>query len=211
MNITIIGTGKMARAIAARLLEQGHHITLVGHSAGKAEALAAELSGQVSNGSISAALPNSLPGEMVILAVPYSAVHAILRQYNELLPGKILVDITNPVDYQTMQSTAQDGSAAEEIDRLTPQGTRVIKALNTVFAATLLAGKVDGTPLDVFIAGEDAEAKAQLSGVLGAAGLRVIDTGPLIMSRQLEALGLLHIAIQSTSHLGFKSAIKILS
>jgi NADPH-dependent F420 reductase len=211
MNITIIGTGRMARGIATRLLEGEHNVTLVGHSGGKATALAEELKGQVKHGSISAALPGTLPGEVVILAVPYSAVNQIVRQYSGQLPGKILVDITNPVDYQTMQSAIKDGSAAEEIARMVPANTRVIKAFNTVFAATLLTGKVDDMPLDVFLAGDDPAAKAQLARVLADGGLHVIDVGPLARARQLEALGLLHIAIQSTSNLGYKSAIKILS
>lgn len=211
MNITIIGTGKMARGIGTRLLEGGHNVTLVGHTAGKAEALAEELKGLAKNGSISAALPNTLPGEVVILAVPYRAVHEVVHQYIELLPGKILVDITNPVDFQKMELIVSDGSAAEEIARSVPVSTWVVKAFNTIFAANLLNGQVNCAPLDVFVAGDNPDAKATITRLVEDGGLHAVDVGPLSRARQLEAMELLHLAIQSTSNLGYKSAIKIVS
>lgn len=91
-----------------------------------------------------------------------------------------------------------------------PASTRVVKAFNTVFAGTLPTGKVADYPLDIFIAGDDDQAKAKVAQMIESGGLRVIDVGPLERARQLEALGLLHIAIQSTNHTGYKSAIKVL-
>ena len=211
MNVTIIGTGKMARGIATRLLRGDNHVTLVGHTPGKAEALAEELKHDGNVGSISAAMPNTLPGEVVILAVPYSALKTVVHQYIEQLPGKIVVDITNPLDFQKMELIVEDGSAAEEIARLVPVSTRVVKAFNTVFAKTLLSEDSNCGPVDVFLAGNDSEAKATLSRLIEEIGYHPIDTGPLHRARQLEAMELLHMAIQSTSNLGFRSTIKIVS
>jgi len=211
MNVTIIGTGKMGRAIGARLLDGGYQVTLVGHTPGKAEALVEELKGRSKNSSISVALPNTLPGEVVVLAVPYTAVNSIVHEYIQLLPGKILVDITNPVDFQKMELMVQNGSAAEEIASLAPISTHVVKAFSTIFARTLLDGKTDCMPLDVFLAGNDAQAKQTVSRMVESMGLRSIDTGSLVRARQIEGMEFLHMAIQSSYNLGYKSAIKIVS
>jgi predicted dinucleotide-binding enzyme len=84
-----------------------------------------------------------------------------------------------------------------------------VKAFNTTFASTLIAGEVDGQPLDVLIAGDDTGAKQRVSELVADGGLRPIDTGPLRHAQQLEQLGFLHISIQQPLGLGFQSAIKI--
>ena len=72
-----------------------------------------------------------------------------------------------------------------------PPAARVVKAFNTTFARTLVAGTVAGQPLDVFIAGDDAAAKATIPQLVEAGGLCAIDTGPLSRARHLEEMGLL--------------------
>jgi 8-hydroxy-5-deazaflavin:NADPH oxidoreductase len=213
MNITIIGTGNMARSIATRLLAGGNSVTLVGHAPGKAEELAAQLQGTAKSGAtVTAAAGNSIAGEVVVLAVPSTAAIPTIQQYGQQLAGKIIVDITNPVDFSTMEpSVAPGSSGAEEIAQAAPAGAKVVKAFNTTFAGTVLAGQVAGQPLDVFIAGDDAEAKAAVAQLVEAGGLRAIDVGPLRRARQLEGLGLLHMALQFTLGTGFASAIKILA
>jgi len=210
MNVTIIGTGRMGRALSAKLLESGHTVSLIEHTPGKAEALVEELMSSKNGGTIEAAKTGSIPGEVVILAVPYGAIVSVIQQYNSQLAGKILIDITNPVNFQTMEPLIQDGSAAEQIARLLPATTRVVKTFNTVFAKTLPAGKVADQPLDVFIAGDDAEAKSKVVQMIEKGGMRAIDAGPLTRSRQLEGMELLHMAIQSTYNMGYQSAIKVL-
>ena len=210
MNITIIGTGKMARAISTRLLQGSNNVSLIEHTPGKGEALAEELKGQGKGGSISAAHVGTLPGEVVVLAVPYHSAESAIHHVLELLPGKVLVDITNPINFQTMEPLFPGGSGAEEIARLAPVSTRVVKAFNTTFAGTLMAGQVAGTQLDVVIAGEDADAKTKVTQLIESGGMRPINAGLLVRACQLEALDLLHIALQSTNNIGFMSAIKIL-
>ncbi len=212
MNVVIIGTGKMARGISTRLLMGGNHVSLVEHTSGKAQILVDELVAKQLGGSISASMPGTLPAEVVILAVPYEAVQSIMHDYIELLPGLILVDITNPINYQEMQpSTPPGSSGAEEIKKLAPINTRVVKAFNTTLASTLIEGKVKGIPLDVFLAGDDADAKSVVASLIEAGGLRALDAGPLLRARQLEALGLLHIALQGTLNTGMRTAIKLIS
>lgn len=213
MNITIVGTGKMARGIGTRVLAGGNSLILVGHTPDKAENLAIELQSAAQGGaSVQAASEgSSIDSAVVVLAVPYAAAAPIVQQYGDQLAGKIIVDITNPVDFTTMSPAVPgDTSVAEEIAKVAPTGAKVVKAFNTTFAGTLIAGQVAGQPLDVFIAGDDADAKTTISRLVTSGGLRAVDTGPLRRARQLEALGLLHMALQFTLNTGFGSAVKII-
>ena len=100
-------------------------------------------------------------------------------------------------------------SSAEEVAQLVPVGTPVVKAFNTTFAPTLVAGEVGGQQLDVLIAGDDEAAKQKVALLVSDGGLRPLDVGPLRGARQLEHLGFLHIAVQQPLGLGFGSAIKV--
>lgn len=212
MNITIIGTGNMARGIATRMLEGGNSVSLVGNEPGDAEQLAAELQETATGEATVTSTENSLEGNVVVLAVPYAAAESIVREYSNQLAGKIIIDITNPVDFSTMDPAVPAGtSGAEEIAEVAPDGASVVKAFNTTFAGTLVEGEVDGQALDVLIAGDDSEAKATVARLVEAGGLRAVDAGPLKRARQLEAVGLLHISLQSTLDTGFGSAVKIIS
>lgn len=214
MNITIIGTGNMARGIGTRALAGGNNVTLVGHTPGKAEELAAEIQSAAQGGATIRAASTSAPfdGDVVVLAVPYPAAAPIVTEYGDQLRGKIIVDITNPVDFSTMSPAVAPGtSGAEEIAKIAPAGAKVVKAFNTTFAGTLVAGQVAGQPLDVLIAADDADAKATVTELVTSGGLRVVDVGPLQRAQQLEALGLLHMVVQFTLNTGFSSAVKILA
>ena len=207
MQITIIGTGNMARGIATRALAGGHAVTLLGTSSEPAQALAGELSGDVSAGTVG----DPLRGDVVVLAIPYGAIDDVLGSYQGQLDGKVVVDITNPVDFSTFTPlSVAAGSAAQEVAEKAP-GAKVVKAFNTTFAGTLLEGKVAGQPLDVFIASDDEEAKRTVSEVAGDGGLNPVDAGPLARAHELEALGYLHMALQQPLGTGFASAVKVVA
>jgi hypothetical protein len=205
MDITIIGTGNMARGIATRALVGGHTVALLGREPGKAETLAGELGGDVRAGAVG----DPLTGDVVILAIPYGAVADVIATYGDALAGKVVVDITNPVDFSTFTPLqVEAGSAAAEIAGRAP-GARVVKAFNTTFAGTLVAGAVSGQPLDVFIASDDDDAKRAVRQFSESAGLRAVDVGPLARAHELEALGYLHMAMQGPLGTGFGSALKV--
>ncbi|MBI3167860.1 MAG: NADP oxidoreductase, partial [Chloroflexi bacterium] len=90
-------------------------------------------------------------------------------------------------------------------------GAKVVKAFNTTYAGTLVAGEVAGQKLDVFIAGDDADAKAKVAQLVTDGGMRAVDTGPLSRARQIEGMQLLHIVTQGTLGTNWGSALKILS
>ena len=207
MDVTIIGTGNMARGIGTRLVAGGHHVSFLGKDLGDAETVIKELDGP---GSAQAGRSgDAIEDDVVVLAVYYPDARAALEQYGDSVSGKVLIDITNPVN-ETMDGlvTPPDGSAAQELAATAP-GARVVKAFNTTFAGTLVAGEVAGEPLDVFLASDDKEAKAIVSKLVRDGGLRPVDAGPLRRARELEAAGLLHMSVQGTLGTGFGSALKI--
>jgi 8-hydroxy-5-deazaflavin:NADPH oxidoreductase len=207
MDITVIGTGNMGHAITTRALAGNHSVTLLGTETAKAEAVAGQLSGDVRAGQVG----DPLVGDVVVLAVWDAAVDDIISRYQDQLDGKIVIDITNPIDvdaFEPLELAA--GSAAQEIAGKAP-GARVVKAFNTTFAATVADGRVAGEPLDVLIASDDEEAKETVSRLVSESGLRPIDAGPLRRARELEALGYLHMAVQQPLGTGFSSAVKILA
>jgi 8-hydroxy-5-deazaflavin:NADPH oxidoreductase len=207
MEITIIGTGNMARALATRALAGGHAVTLLGTEAAKAQALADELEGAVKTGQVGDALSD----DVVIFAVWYPAVADVLARYGDQLDGKVVVDITNPIDVDAFEPVQLEaGSAAEEIAAKVP-GAKVVKAFNTTFAGTLAEGAVSGEPLDVLVASDDPQAKQSVTRLATDAGLRAIDAGPLRRARELEALGYLHMAIQEPLGSNFASTVKVLT
>src|SRR3954471_13249914 len=142
-HLSILGTGNMGQAIAAVAGKGGHTVQLLG-------------SGDVDT---------PIAGDVVVLAVYYGSVDDGLAQRREQRAGKIVVDITNPVNVETFDSLVvpADSSATAEIAAALPQ-SRVLKAFNTTFAATLTSGTVGGQqPTTVLIAGDDTEAKSLLA------------------------------------------------
>ncbi|MDE8670159.1 NAD(P)-binding domain-containing protein [Pseudarthrobacter sp. H3Y2-7] len=194
-DITIIGNGNMARGIASRAIAAGKKVEILGQDAAKAQALANELGADVSFGTTAGA-PQ---GSIVVLAVPFDAAKAVVSAYGDQLAGKTVVDITNPVNFETFDSLVVEpgSSAAEEIAALAPAGVNVVKAFNTTFASTLVAGESGGKPLDVFIAGDNAEATQAVSSFVSAAGMRPLVVGPLKRSRELEGFQFVVMTMQA--------------
>jgi 8-hydroxy-5-deazaflavin:NADPH oxidoreductase len=214
MNVTIIGAGNMGRGIGTRLLSGGHTVTLVDREPDSAAVLAEQIASSAKNSAKvkTASFGDSIDDQVVILAVPYGATSSIIEQYGSKLAGKIVMDISNPLNstYDGLAVPAGT-SAAEEIAKEVPNGTKVVKAFNTIFAQTLESGEVDGKPLDVLIAGDDADAKSKVAKLVKDGGMRPIDTGPLSRARQLEGIGLLHITLQQTLNTNWKSTVKFLN
>jgi 8-hydroxy-5-deazaflavin:NADPH oxidoreductase len=209
MHVTIIGTGNMARGIGSRVLAGGHDLTVVGKDVQRAEAVAADVGDEAAVDT--AAMGDPLAGEVVVLAVYYPDARDAVQRYGDQLAGKVVVDISNPLN-ETFDALVvpPDGSATQELAALAP-GPRFVKAFNTTFANTLTGGEVAGHKLDVLIAGDDEDAKATVAELARDGGLNPIDAGPQKRARELEALGLLHIGLQGTLDTGFASAVKIIA
>jgi predicted dinucleotide-binding enzyme len=153
-----------------------------------------------------------ITGDIVVLAVPYPAVADVIAKRGEQLAGRIVVDITNPLNFETFDELVvpAESSAAAGIADALPM-SRVLKAFNTNFAATLTAGTVGGLPTTVLIAGDDADAKALLAGVVSAGGLRAIDAGGLRRAREMEALGFLQLTLAAAERISWTGGFAIVS
>ncbi|MGA9490542.1 MAG: NAD(P)-binding domain-containing protein [Mycobacterium sp.] len=187
-SISIIGSGNMASAIGALAVKGGNAVEVTGRDAAKAAALASELG----NGATAGTWGDAPAGDIVILAVPFASAVPVVSQYGDALAGKIIVDITNPFDASaTGLAVPDDTSVAQMVAEAAPASAHVVKAFNTLFRDVLAAGG----PLDVFTAGDDAQAKASVSAFIKSLGLRPQDTGDLSMAHWLEGAGLLSVAL----------------
>ena len=187
-SISIIGSGNMASAIGALAVKGGNAVEVIGRDAAKAAALARELG----NGATAGKWGATPVGEIVILAVLFDSALPVVSQYGDALAGKIIVDITNPFTSDAKGLVTPEGSSgAQEIAKAAPAGAHVVKAFNTLFSNVLAAGG----PLDVFMAGDAAHAKASLSAFIKSLGLRPQDTGDLSMAHWLEGAGLLSVGV----------------
>ena len=173
-TVSILGKGNMGPAITRIVEKSGNTAELLGSSD----------------------TDKPVTGDIVVLAVPYPVVSTVLAQRGEQLAGKIIVDITNPLDFETFDSltVSADSSATAEIQTALPS-SRVLKAFSTTFAATLAEGTIAGQPTTVLIAGDDAQAKSELAEIVTGAGLKAVDAGSLRRAREMEALGFLQITL----------------
>jgi len=213
MNVTIIGSGNMGRGIGTRAVAGGHSVTFVDRDPEEAEKAATDVRASARNGAkVSAAsLGEAELGDVVVFAVWYGTNLELAKQLGNRLAGKVVVDIANPLNatYDGL-ATAADSSSAEDLAMAIASGARVVKAFNTTFAGTLLTGESGGQKLDVFIAGDDADAKAKVAQIVTDGGMRAVDTGPLSRARQIEGMGLLHIVLQGALGTNWGSSVKVL-
>jgi 8-hydroxy-5-deazaflavin:NADPH oxidoreductase len=206
-DLTIVGTGNMARGIATRATAAGRQV----HILGRTEPAATQLASEVGGGATSGSVESGIGGDLVVLALWYPVATELVGRHAQDLSGATVVDITNPVDTATFDGliTPAGSSAAEQLAQLAPQAT-VVKAFNTTFAGTLIAGEVAGQPLDVLVAADDDAAKRRVLDLANDAGLRGVDAGPLRRARELEALGFLHMTLQQSLGTGYGSTVKFL-
>ncbi|WP_024794803.1 NADPH-dependent F420 reductase [Tomitella biformata] len=183
-TISIIGAGNMATAIGTRAAKHGHTIELMNRDTAKAQALA----DQIGDGATVGAFGATPAGDIVIMAVLYSGAVDVVGHYGDALAGKTLIDISNPfnADISGVLTTAGN-SASQQIAAAAPADAHVVKAFNLIFGGVLAQDK----PVDVFFAGDSAEAKARVAAFLESLGMRPLDAGGLEMAYILESAGIL--------------------
>ena len=187
-TISIFGQGNMGKALAQRFEQAGHVVTFIGRNE-----------------------PDNMLGEIVIFAVPFASIDNIIKQYAHKLADKIIVDISNPVDFDTMDSllVPADSSAAAIIAQKLPHSA-VIKAFNTNFSAHLSSGKVaDQVQTTVLLAGDCEQSKATFINALNGSGLTLKDAGSLKRARELEALGFLQITLAICEQISWNGGLAL--
>ncbi|MDP9823398.1 NADPH-dependent F420 reductase [Nocardioides massiliensis] len=187
-HVSIIGTGNMGQAIAGIAGKGPHTVQLIGED---------------DKGT-------AVTGDVVVLAIPYGAIRSVIAERGDELKGKVVVDISNPLDFETFDSllVPADGSAAAEVASALPD-SKVLKAFNTTFAATLASGAVGDNTTTVLIAGDDANAKATLADIVTGGGLRAIDAGSLKRARELEAIGFLQLTLGASEKVSWTGGFAV--
>jgi predicted dinucleotide-binding enzyme len=191
MRIGVLGTGDVGRTLGSAFVTLGHDVKMGARSAASEKALAwaREAGPKASAGTFADA---AAYGDLVVLATLGVANEAALLSAGpESLGGKVVVDTTNPLDFSkgippTLAVSGRD-SGGEQVQRLLPDA-RVVKAFNTVGHAHMFRPDFPGGPPDMFICGDDAEAKGDVATILGDFGWGVVDVGGVESSRYLEAM-----------------------
>lgn len=188
-TVTIFGTGNMGQAIAGVLSAGGADIQHIGSQEHDVR----------------------IAGEVVVLAVPYAAIATIVADYGTQLRGKTVVDISNPLNFETFDSllVPAGSSATAELATALP-GSAVLKAFNTTFAASLVSKTLGDNPTTVLIAGDDASAKESLAALVAAGGVRAIDAGSLARAHELEALGFLQLTLAVNEKIGWTGGFAVI-
>jgi predicted dinucleotide-binding enzyme len=189
-KIGIIGDGNVGSALKRGLERAKYEVKSVGHNPKGVQETAAW-------------------GEVIILAIPFAAVEETLREMGGAVSGKTLIDVTNVLtpDYQLALGCTTSG--AEELQKKTP-GAKVIKAFNTAFAGHMDTGRMKNEPITLFVAGDDAEAKATVLQLGRDIGFDSVDAGPLQNARWLETLGYFHIQLGYALKMGTDVEFKLI-
>ncbi|MFE6735935.1 NADPH-dependent F420 reductase [Microbacterium sp. NPDC057650] len=203
-SISIIGSGKMSGAIAEVATRAGAHVQIVKRSPTSMSAARPGLDYGV--------MGDELTGDLVVLAVPYSAYTGILEQYRDQLARKVIIDISNPIDFSTYDElrSPADSSTAAELAKMLPEGAAVVKAFNVNLGDTLASGTNGTTPTTVLYAGDYADAKMRVAALIEASGMRAVDVGPLTRARELEAMGFLQIIMAALGKTRYESGFALL-
>ena len=187
-TISIIGSGNMATAIGTRAAKHGHTIELMSRNTAKAQALADQIGSGTTVGTFGA----RPAGDIVIVAVLFASAVNVVTHYGDALAGKILVDITNPFNADvTGLVTTVGSSVSDQIAAVAPEGTHVVKAFNSILQGVLARDEL----VDVFFAGDSAEAKSRVAAFLESLGMRPLDAGGLEMAHVLEWAGILLVGL----------------
>ncbi|XXR70358.1 NAD(P)-binding domain-containing protein [Sorangium sp. So ce388] len=191
MKIGILGSGSVGQTLGRALVEKGHSVRIGTRDPLKLESWRVEVGAAASVGSPAECVQWA---ELVVLAVHGTAVEAVLESAGvPHFSGKIVVDVSDPLDFSGGRPGLFVGttdSLGERVQRWLPDA-KVVKALNTVLAAVMVNPGLTGGDPDMFIAGNDADAKSLVGGLLESFGWSVIDMGDIESARWLEALSLL--------------------
>ncbi len=205
MHVAIIGAGNVGSALSKAAVAAGHTVSVSATSPEKAAAVAAETGARPAANNVDAVTG----ADLVVLAVPGSAVTSVADELAPAVSGKIVVDATNPLNATFTDLDIEETAAAQTLQRHLPN-TPVVKAFNTVFAGRLGNPVEQGIPLHLFYAGDDADAKKNVAEFASSLGFEPIDAGGLRMARALEEMAFLNISLNATQGWAWQSGWALL-
>jgi 8-hydroxy-5-deazaflavin:NADPH oxidoreductase len=201
MKITILGAGSVGKALGTGWAAAGHDVVYGVRDPTK---------GDLPAGTRGVAVPASVQGaEVVVLAVPYWETENLLASLpKKELRGKMVLDVRNALTPDKKWARGFTTSAAEEVQKKLP-GTKVIKALNTVFADAMNGGKRHGETMTSFVASDELSAKGVGMKLSTDLGLDAVDAGGLAAARMLEAVGALMVHLGAATSTGWDIGMKL--
>lgn len=207
MKIAVLGTGNVGKALGCRWAQTGHQVYFGARDPQSDEAgAAARRAGSAQLGTCTEAIAAS---DAILLAIPWDQTKPVLDAAGDLT-GKIIIDCINPLTSDLAGlALGFDTSAAEQIAQWYPTA-RVVKAFNTLSAATMEDAAYGAQQASMFCCGDDAEAKAAVKELAEQLGFDVIDCGPLKLARQLEPLAMLYVHLAVFEGWGGDCAFKML-
>lgn len=198
MKLGIVGgTGREGRGLSVRLAKAGHDVFIGSRDAARGESKAAEFSEEFGVSVKGGDNPTACQeGDLIIVTVPYSAHASTFRSIKDSIGGKIVVDITVPIQPPKIRSVHLPGgqAAALEAKAILGDGVRLVAGLHHI-SSEHLGDPEHHFDCDVLVCSDDKEARALVIDLVGDLGLRGIDAGVLRNSIALESLTpvLLHI------------------
>jgi NADPH-dependent F420 reductase len=213
-TIAVIGAaGNMGSGIARNLAKAGYRVLVAGNNQIKLNDLIAKIkegTPQAEVEIINCSKEASWEADVIIPAIPFKEQAAVASKIKDVVTGKIVVSLVNPLnDTYDGLVTGPTTSAAEELAKLLPY-SKVVKAFNTVFAADFNTPQIAGKTADVFIAGDDEEAAATVAELVKDSGFNPLLAGKLSMSRTLENMMVLLIGLTMRNNYNWLAGWKIL-
>jgi predicted dinucleotide-binding enzyme len=186
MKIGTLGAGEVAQAFAIHLLKAGHEVLL---SNSRGPSSLKEVVSKLGNGARAVTMDEAAKAPVVVLAVPWPGVEAVLGKLPDW-EGRIIIDATNHFLLPSMELADLKGRVSSEIVSELAPSARVVKALNTLYASNLARDpKVGSGRRVIFVSGDDAGAKREVSGLLKGLGFAVIDLGSVREGGRAQQVG----------------------
>ena len=207
MNIAIIGAGRVGAALGTRWAVAGHQV-MYGVRRPDDDKMVPLLEG-TPNGRAGSVAQAAAFGDVVVLATPWSATESAVRAAGRLA-GKIVVDVTNPLNETFSGLTVGHTSSGAEMVAGWAKGAKVVKTLNSTGSNNMLDPRYGKDIVSMFVCGDDAGAKATVSELVKALGFDVVDAGPLASARLLEPLAMLWISLAYAWGQGTDIAFRLL-
>lgn len=208
MKIAVLGTGNVSKALGCRWAQCGHAVYFGARDPSSAESqqVLARAGANARLGTCAEAIAAS---EAILLGIPFDQTRAVLAAAPNL-DGKIVMDCINPLtpDLQGL-TVGHTTSAAEQIAEWFPTA-RVVKAFNTLSAATMENPRYGDCDAHVFICGDDEEAKTAVKQLARDLAFDPIECGPLKLARQLEPLAMLYVYLAVFQGWGGDCAFRML-
>jgi 8-hydroxy-5-deazaflavin:NADPH oxidoreductase len=205
VNISIIGSGNIAKALGASAVRAGHNVTIASRDAANAAATANEIGARPAD-NLLAAVGRA---DVIVLAVPASAASDVAKAIAPAANGKVVVDVTNPVKGDMSGLFTEGVSIAEQLAQIL-DGAHVVKGFNTLFGSVQANPETLGTTLDALYATDDETARDEFAALATSLGFRPVHVGPLAAARELEAMALLNIRLQLVANGQWQSSFVLM-